>query len=186
MADLDNGQPEFFDALAEVVVREVPGATGLLDVERLSGGASMETYRLTVSTADGPRPICMRRGAGGVNREAETAIGLDVEALHVERAVADVADVTVEVAREHRAGLEDANLARLELPHLDAGLREVAAGPGQVEQGLCAGQDRRPPMRVVPNALRARANELGDLFGIATALGHAPSTRPSRARSRPP
>ncbi len=81
MADLDNGQPEFFDALAEVVVREVPGATGLLDVERLSGGASMETYRVTITTDDGPTPICLRRGTGGVEREAETAIGLPAEAL---------------------------------------------------------------------------------------------------------
>ena len=75
------GRPEFFDALATVVVREVPGATALLDVERLSGGASMETYRVVIDTEAGATPICMRRGAGGVNREAETAIGLDVEAL---------------------------------------------------------------------------------------------------------
>ena len=88
--------PEFFDALAEVVPREVPGATALLEVERLSGGASMETYRLTVSTAEGPRPICMRRGAGGVNREAETAIGLEVEALLMQTAkTAGVPEPTV-------------------------------------------------------------------------------------------
>lgn len=79
-------RPEFFDALAEVVEREVPGAAALLDVERLSGGASMETYRLTIDTEDGPTPICMRRGAGGVNREAETAIGLEVEALLMQTA----------------------------------------------------------------------------------------------------
>jgi len=79
-------RPEFYEALAAVVAREVPGATGLLDVERLSGGASMETYRLMVDTSQGPRPICMRRGAGGVNRDSETAIGLDVEALLMQTA----------------------------------------------------------------------------------------------------
>ncbi len=89
-------RPEFFDALAAAVVREVPGVVGLLDVERLSGGASMETYRLTVETADGPRPICMRRGAGGVNREAETAIGLEAEALLMQAAgAAGVPEPTV-------------------------------------------------------------------------------------------
>lgn len=79
-------RPEFYDALAVVVPREVPGATALLDVERLSGGASMETYRLVVQTEAGPQPICMRRGAGGINREAETAIGLDIEALLMQTA----------------------------------------------------------------------------------------------------
>ena len=99
-------RPEFFDALAVVVAREVPGAHELLDVERLSGGASMETYRLTVATDDGPQPVCMRRGAGGVNREAETAIGLDVEALLMQTAkTAGVPEPTVHYVLQDSDGV---------------------------------------------------------------------------------
>ena len=70
-------------ALLEVVLtREVPGVTGLVRAERLSGGASQETYRLTVETAAGPGQLCLRRAAGGgegIERPPETP-GLAVEA----------------------------------------------------------------------------------------------------------
>ena len=39
---------EFTGQLAEVLIREVPGLTEVHSVERLSGGASQETYRLSV------------------------------------------------------------------------------------------------------------------------------------------
>ncbi len=51
--------------LEAVLTREVPGLTRLVRAERLSGGASQETYRLAVETADGPGQLCLRRAAGG-------------------------------------------------------------------------------------------------------------------------
>ena len=74
-------QPEFFEALERVVIREIPSCEGLLTVERLSGGASMETYRLVIRTETGDRKLCMRRGAGGIDRDNVSAIGLAAESL---------------------------------------------------------------------------------------------------------
>lgn len=51
--------------LARVLIREIPGCRALLSAERLSGGASQETYRLTIATATGDRLLCMRRAPGG-------------------------------------------------------------------------------------------------------------------------
>ena len=53
-------QPDFFGALREVLVREISGCVDLLRVERLSGGASMETYQLVVETTDGLTTIPAR------------------------------------------------------------------------------------------------------------------------------
>lgn len=75
---------EFEACLAAVLTREIPGCRGMRSVERLSGGASQETYRITVDTADGDRLVCMRRAPGGVVLHAETssaAPGLATEAL---------------------------------------------------------------------------------------------------------
>ena len=59
--------------LEAVLTREVPGCTGLARAERLSGGASQETYRLIVETAHGNAQLALRRGAGG--EEAELGPG---------------------------------------------------------------------------------------------------------------
>ena len=56
---------EFESLLGAVVSREIDGCTGLVSAERLSGGASQETYRLTLATAEGDRVVCMRRAPGG-------------------------------------------------------------------------------------------------------------------------
>lgn len=56
---------EFERLLGAVVSREIDGCTGLESAERLSGGASQETYRLTLATAGGSRVVCMRRAPGG-------------------------------------------------------------------------------------------------------------------------
>ncbi|MDH4148691.1 MAG: phosphotransferase family protein, partial [Acidimicrobiia bacterium] len=45
-----------------------------------SGGASQETYRITVVTEHGERPVAMRRAPGGVPGDHPTAPGLAVEA----------------------------------------------------------------------------------------------------------
>jgi aminoglycoside phosphotransferase (APT) family kinase protein len=75
---------EFEARLAAVVLREIPGCRGLRTVERLSGGASQETYRITLDTAEGDRLVCMRRAPGGgvaVDPELRVNPGLATEAL---------------------------------------------------------------------------------------------------------
>ena len=76
-------QADFESSLANVLTREIPGCLGLLRAERLSGGASQETYRLTIQSSTGERPLCMRRAPGGVVVESEVRIapGLATEAL---------------------------------------------------------------------------------------------------------
>lgn len=73
---------EFESRLAAILEREIDGCTGLVSAERLSGGASQETYRITIETAGGPRKVCMRRAPGGVVVQTETRVapGLATEA----------------------------------------------------------------------------------------------------------
>ena len=74
--------PSLETALAEGLARELPGFVALRSCERLSGGASQETYRLVVQSADGERPLAMRRSAGGVHAPRMPGHpGLDTEAL---------------------------------------------------------------------------------------------------------
>lgn len=74
---------EFEEKLDAVLIREIPGCTGLIRAERLSGGASQETYRLTLAAGDGERTLCMRRAPGGgmkLDTEVRVAPGLATEA----------------------------------------------------------------------------------------------------------
>ena len=74
---------DFDAALEDVLVRTIEGCTGMASVERLSGGASQETYRIIINTDRGELPLAMRRAPGGVGLEREftTAPGLPAEAL---------------------------------------------------------------------------------------------------------
>ena len=45
--------------------RALPDFCALTTLERLSGGASQETYQLDIATRDGPRRLALRREAGG-------------------------------------------------------------------------------------------------------------------------
>ena len=75
--------PDFFEALDAVVRREIPDCARLEDAERLSGGASMETYRLRcrrMSDAVGTFDICLRRGPDGEDREGDNVTGVEAEA----------------------------------------------------------------------------------------------------------
>ena len=74
---------EFEQRLGDVLVRELADVQALRSAERLSGGASQETYRLTVDTDSGERLLCLRRAPGGVHLEDEVRIapGLATEAL---------------------------------------------------------------------------------------------------------
>lgn len=74
---------EFQRLLAPVVCREVDGVDELVRIERLSGGASQETYRLTVRSGDAEKLLAMRRAPGGMVPEehVEGHPGLEVEAM---------------------------------------------------------------------------------------------------------
>ena len=76
--------PDFFDALDAAVRREISDCARLEDAERLSGGASMETYRLRcrrMSDAAVTFDICLRRGPDGEDREGDNVTGVAAEAL---------------------------------------------------------------------------------------------------------
>ena len=84
---MSTNQFDFASALEATLLREIPGCAKLRAVERLSGGASMETYRLSVSDTAGQQyDLCLRRGAGGLDSESEHASGLATEALAIKAA----------------------------------------------------------------------------------------------------
>jgi aminoglycoside phosphotransferase (APT) family kinase protein len=73
--------PEFEDKLAVTLARALPQFKRLHKAERLSGGASQETYRLEVEMTSGHQVLAMRRAPGGVYVEPTPGHpGLDVEA----------------------------------------------------------------------------------------------------------
>ena len=75
-------EDNFRERLDAVVRARIPGCAGLVAADRLSGGASQETWRLLVKTASGERRLAMRRAAGGEYVEVTPQRpGLDVEAL---------------------------------------------------------------------------------------------------------
>ncbi len=68
-------------ALSQVLARCVPGFRSIAACERLSGGASQETYRLVAATEHGERRLAMRRAPGGTRGGiSEAGPGLTVEA----------------------------------------------------------------------------------------------------------
>ena len=87
MADAD-----FNARLDAVIANHLPGCEGLIAVERLSGGASQETYRITAKAGAGERLLAMRRAPGGLAPQSEATgahPGLAVEArlMQVARSV---------------------------------------------------------------------------------------------------
>jgi aminoglycoside phosphotransferase (APT) family kinase protein len=73
---------EFEEKLGRVIADRVPGCLSLISVDRLSGGASQETYRIIAKTKAGERMLAMRRTPGGEYVEPlPQHPGLDVEAL---------------------------------------------------------------------------------------------------------
>ncbi|MFT7649218.1 MAG: aminoglycoside phosphotransferase (APT) family kinase protein [Candidatus Poriferisodalaceae bacterium] len=73
----------FDQSLERVLITHIPGCTGLVAVDRLSEGASQETYRITIASDSGERQVAMRRAPGGISHPSEfaTAPGLAAEAL---------------------------------------------------------------------------------------------------------
>jgi aminoglycoside phosphotransferase (APT) family kinase protein len=72
----------FEESLAAVLVKRIEGCRGLVSAERLSGGASQETYRILIRTDRGERKIAMRRAPGGAPVPPTSGQpGLSTEAL---------------------------------------------------------------------------------------------------------
>jgi aminoglycoside phosphotransferase (APT) family kinase protein len=55
------------EGLTRVLARSVPDFVSLDGLERLSGGASQETYRISITTRAGARRLAMRRAPGGIS-----------------------------------------------------------------------------------------------------------------------
>jgi aminoglycoside phosphotransferase (APT) family kinase protein len=136
---------ELAATLARVLAERVPGFQSLQSCERLSGGASQETYRVAIATADGPRQLAMRRAPGGAKYSFSGAgPGLPTEAklLGAARA-AGVPEPEILHVFEERDGLGDgflmewlegetlgARIARA--PELDAVRPQLARQCGEV------------------------------------------------------
>tara|TARA_E500000331_G_scaffold6858_1_gene6676 strand:+ start:3829 stop:5256 length:1428 start_codon:yes stop_codon:yes gene_type:complete len=81
------------ESLEVILKTSVPGCQSLVSFERLSGGASQETYRITVETSAGTELLAMRRAVGGTFRADKPADpqlrqpGLDIEAALMKAAV---------------------------------------------------------------------------------------------------
>ncbi|MDA0979018.1 MAG: phosphotransferase family protein, partial [Proteobacteria bacterium] len=72
----------FEGKLERVLCANIPGCQRLVSADRLSGGASQETYRIVIATGDGEKTVAMRRAPGGEYTEKlPQHPGLDVEAL---------------------------------------------------------------------------------------------------------
>ena len=68
-------------------MREVPGTRRLLSLTRLSGGASQETYKISIQRDQGQQDLCLRRAPGGVaSEDGERRPGLAVEAALMDAA----------------------------------------------------------------------------------------------------
>jgi aminoglycoside phosphotransferase (APT) family kinase protein len=63
------------EPLSVLLAKKIAGFQALRKLERLSGGASQETYRLEIDTSAGPQVIAWRREAGG---EAVVRDGLQI------------------------------------------------------------------------------------------------------------
>ncbi len=85
-----SGRSSFEGRLDTVLRREIGGCERLLDVERLSGGASQETWRLRIETSEGLRDLCLRRSPGGAG-EPDRAVERSAPGLRTEAKLMRVA-----------------------------------------------------------------------------------------------
>jgi aminoglycoside phosphotransferase (APT) family kinase protein len=84
---MSEGGPIFEELLTAGLKRNIAGFRELLSCERLSGGASQETYRIRIRTSDGEQKLALRRAAGGTAIERMPGNpALRTEALLVRRA----------------------------------------------------------------------------------------------------
>lgn len=77
---------EIEDQLTAVLSSRIDGCLGLISCERLSGGASQETYRITIRVAAGERTLAMRRAPGMRTPKQGSYPGLATEAMLIRAA----------------------------------------------------------------------------------------------------
>lgn len=79
---------DFQPALEAALAKSLPGFQTLRQINRLSGGASQETWSFDAVTASGVEPLILRRSPGGGPRvtEGSSAVALETEALVIEAA----------------------------------------------------------------------------------------------------
>lgn len=76
-----NKKTDIKEVIGGVLAKYVDGFEQLLSCDRLSGGASQETYRIVIRTDKGERKLAMRRSPGGIPKPAVNGgPGLAVEA----------------------------------------------------------------------------------------------------------
>jgi aminoglycoside phosphotransferase (APT) family kinase protein len=76
---------ELAERLNTAAPKILPGATGIANLARLSGGASQETWSFEAVTPGGNARLILRRAPGG-DRESELAVGLEGEAELIRQA----------------------------------------------------------------------------------------------------
>lgn len=108
--------PDFTDAL-ESVVREVRGdpAAAVVDVTRLSGGASRETWAVGVRRGDGTDdPLILQRARAGASGAREGSLGMGGEAALLGAMAAAGVPVAPVLAGETEAGRLGASFLLME------------------------------------------------------------------------
>jgi aminoglycoside phosphotransferase (APT) family kinase protein len=75
----------FRDRLERLATRLVPGASGIADLARLSGGASQETWSFDILIGGSRKPVILRRAPTGYQASFRSA-GIATEALLMQRA----------------------------------------------------------------------------------------------------
>ena len=79
MNSATQGEDAVRSALAALAPRLRPAARTISGLKRLPGGATQEIWRFDLHTAEGSRPLIMRRAPGG-ERRSQVGVGLAVEA----------------------------------------------------------------------------------------------------------
>jgi aminoglycoside phosphotransferase (APT) family kinase protein len=80
---------DFDKLLSAVLVRELQGFSALLSCEKLTAGASQETYRISIETEVGEQNLALRRAVPTLQADSGVGtIGLDVEAQLLQLAAA--------------------------------------------------------------------------------------------------
>jgi aminoglycoside phosphotransferase (APT) family kinase protein len=81
--------PDFHPALERALAKAIPGVTRVIDLARLSGGASQETWAFYAVAHDEAIPLILRRAPGGAPRVAgqgANSVPLETEAIVIEAA----------------------------------------------------------------------------------------------------
>jgi aminoglycoside phosphotransferase (APT) family kinase protein len=70
---------EIAAALERAVCARIPGATGIANLRRLSGGASQETWSFDATTGGAPDPLILRRRPAGLSATSGSGMGIALE-----------------------------------------------------------------------------------------------------------